>query len=382
MSNDSSSGEKTEQPTPKKLRDAREEGQVAQSKELTTLSGMLAVVAVLSFSAHRILELYAKNRDLILYKIQHQQLEFYSIIDTLFASLGTMLEICLPPIIIGAAVSGLVNLLQIGGIVFSKKFLSFDLNKFNPVQNFKQVFSLKNFIKFLRQFIEIGIMAAVAYSIGKHAAKDILQLYYVDIESIVLYMVWLIGKIFSYLFLIHVVCSILDFMLEKRNLTKQLMMSMSEVKQEYKNTEGNPEVKGRRKELHRELLEEGGMEEMMGSSTLVLANPTHIAIVIMYKPSKWKLPVILAKAKGETAQIIFQMAKRMEIPVIREKWLARQLHKLGEVGKYVPSSLLSYVADTIGQNLHLMPKLALEIHQMAQAEAAVNAAKQPIFNNK
>ncbi|MFN8770723.1 MAG: flagellar biosynthesis protein FlhB [Neisseriaceae bacterium] len=354
-----SGGEKTEQPTPKKLRDAREKGQVAQSKEMTSLSSAIILIAgIVMFSSHLFkgfFDSYAVGLSLI-----NTNIGFSKIIGVAFEVLKSTMGFALVLIIIASFVSLLVNLIQIRGIVLNKEFLKFDMNRLNPVTNFKNIYGLKNFLKFIRIIFEATIITITLIVIIKGELSNMLKLYQYTISNILLYIVLLLAKILGAVFIIMVVFAIIDYILEARNLNKQLMMSLSEIKQEYKNTEGDPEVKQRRKELHRELLEDD-VESGVANSTMVLANPTHLAIVLIYHPQQFKLPIVIIKAKGEQAQKIFGYARKHNVLIFRDVWLTRQLYALAEVGKFIPQSLFAHVADAIGKNLHVLPKLAQEI---------------------
>jgi type III secretion protein U len=362
MSEDS--GQKTEQPTQKKRQDAREKGQVAQSKELTSLSAMATIVACLSFSSNSMLDKLADNFSVVLRSIQLHNFEMSVVYGTLWQSMSVVARIIFMPIILAGVISLLINILQLKGLTLNKEFFKIDLNKLNPMKNFKNIFSVKNFIKFLKQFVEITAMAIVSFSIVKHSFSDLLIGYNIGLLNFTALCGWLIVKLFSVLFLMHLAFAIFDFVMEKRNLTKQLMMSKEDMKQEHKNSEGDPEVKQQRKELHRELLEDDSMSETISSSTLVLANPTHIAVVLLYHPKRWKLPIVVVKAKGPNAEQVFKLANKSAVPIIRDIWLARSLYKLAKVGQYIPSTYVKHVADIFNKNLELFPVLEAEINDI------------------
>lgn len=363
-------GEKTEQPSEKKIKDAKERGQVSQSKELTTLVGIITLIICMLFSYKSDLLLLSGNAFSSFYYIRHYNIDYSTLINCVENDASTGLKVFVLPIIIAASVSCLVNIAQLKGLVLSKEAFKFNWDKLNLVSNAKSVFSLKNLIKFTKQCIEMTVMTIIAFFIFKSSIHDLVKIFNLTLSDIMLFILFLLGKIFVVLFIVHFLFSVLDFILEKRHLTKELMMTKHEQKEELKNTDGNPEIKAKQREMFREILEDDAFG-MMPNSSIVLANPTHIAIVLIYNPEKWKLPVIVAKASGEKALHIFNMAKKLNIPIVRDKWLARQLFEIGEISKYVPESLLKYVADIIGKNLHLMPYLA---KQLAIAKPGVKSA--------
>lgn len=369
------SSEKTEQPTHKKIQDAREKGQVAQSKELTSLVAVVVLCATIVIIGDKIFNNVSGVYQAI-FNLISKQIKYNELVGHLMQMLKSTIEIVLIPVLLSAIISLFVNFIQIKGVVFNKEFLKFDIKRLNPVDNFKNIYGIKNLIKFVRMMVEVLVITATVIVIILHELNNIVSIYQYDIKNIAIFIGMVISKILASVFLIMLIFAVIDLILEKRNLTKQLMMSLSELKQEYKNTDGDPEVKSRRKELHREILEDDDMGYGLSNASLILANPTHIAIVILYQPKRFKLPIILAKAKGETAQKIFSYARKHDILIIRDKWLARQLYSMADAGRYVPKSLLACVADVIGRNLHLLPKVAFEISLVNKMNAG--AANKPV----
>lgn len=367
----SDSSEKNLDPTPKKLKDAREKGQVAQSKELTMLVSLCTIFLVMGFASSGYLVKIESLYKLMEGDVTSGNLDYTRLVADLLMMGAICCKIILLPIVLAALTSGLVNIVQIKGIVISKEAFKFDLNRLHPVNNAKNIFSLKNLIKFVRQLIETIILAIAATLIIKNNLSAILLIYTQGLKQILLYLAIVAFKLFATLLIIHLVFAIVDLILEQRNLFKQLKMSRSEIEQEMKNTEGNMELKHERKQRHRELLNDGVVEAIMNSS-FVLANPTHVAIVIMYRPKRHKLPIVVYKAEGELAHEVFRIARKFSIPIFREKWLARRLFEIAQIGKFVPSSMLAHVADVIGKNLSLLPDLAQEFKETVKAPQVSN----------
>lgn len=362
------SGEKTEQPTQKKRDDAHKKGQTASSRELNSISGLIVLVLILIVIIKYFFAQYQIVFEMICRLIEDNNVGSETIINSLYSVCQMIFIILVPPIVCAGVVSALTQVLQLGKIVIKENFLSFQPQCFNPVNNFKNICSLKNLITLLRQVAEIGIMCLVAIFIIKNNIRDLVSLYDYQIDSILWLFAEILGKIFFSLLGIHFVASIFDLIVQKRSLTKKLMMSLFEVKQEDKNTNGNSEIKNRRKELHREIMQNDN--PTITNASLILANPTHIAIVLLYSPKKFKLPIVIAKASGGSAFNIFNLAKKYEIPIIRDKWLARSLFSLAVVGKFVPKSLLPDVAAMISKNIDLLPKVAQEIAEVAAVQAS------------
>ena len=370
------SGEKTEQPTDKKRRDSREKGQVAQSKDLTMFSAIFTIVGAICLTWNKMLVSYFQSYTLILSLIQDNRLslvEMSQVLSQLCSNLLTFLV----PIFIAAAISFVINLVQLKGLILSKEFMQIKFDKLNPMSNFKSTFSKKNLIKFIKNLCEIIVMGITAFLYAKANLNDIVKLSLTTVSGAALYMTTLTLKIFCILLALYLVFGLIDFISEAMSLTKQLMMSKEDLKQEYKNSEGDPEVKHKRKEFHHELLEGEPVKRSLESSTLILANPTHIAIVILYRPRQWKVPIVLAKARDKNAMLIFEYAKQLKIPIIQDKWLARKLYVSAETGKYIPRSLGTFFAQMLGKNMNLLPKLAQELQEikLEQSKAAGTKTK-------
>lgn len=361
------SGEKTEQPTEKKKKDAKEEGQTAQSKELTAIFSIIVITLTLWFNYRYSLRLLSTSSVNIFSNFKISQDSEYYVIAYLWNILSIGAKIFLLPIILAAIASFFVSVAQIGGIVIKKDGLTVDIKKLNPIENFKNTFAKKNFIKFLRQFLEVFIMVIIAYYISKSAISYIIMFPYVSLPNIISLMGLFLFKLFAVLFGIHIVFSIIDYILEKINLNKQLMMSLHDIKQEYKETDGNPEIKQKRKELHRELFESGDLLNGFAGSGIVFANPTHIAVFVIFVPNKLKLPAIILMKTDEEAIELIKYAEEVDVPVIRDVWLARKLYDIGKINSYVPASVLSYVADAFSKNMKLLPTVANAIKSMKVA---------------
>lgn len=367
---DDKSGEKTEQPTRKKILDSRREGQVAVSKELTLAFVAIIVMTLVFFMKVRILSLYNNAFEYALQRIISSDLATYKIVSMYYYALQQIFSIIF--LIITATIAFIISFvaLQMGGIVLvTKKFMKFDINNMNPVNNAKNIFSMKNFVKFIKNVLHILIQGAVAYWVVKTHYSDGINVVYYDLPNIIHWMLLFFGHLLLLVFLAGIVFGILDLLWEKHTLNKKLMMSLQEIKKEHKETEGNPEIKGHRRQLHREILE-GGDEGFASNATMVLANPTHYAIVIMYKPKQYLQPVVLYKAKNYKAQLIFQKARKYDIPIIHDKWLARSLYDLTEPGDTIPKSLNTAFIDMVKSNLHMFPTLVEDMRVAIESNLA------------
>ncbi len=373
MSSQSDSS-KTEKPTSKKILDARKEGNVARSKDLSMFVAICTFILAIVCLKQRIIESLSDNYTLVLNTIMNNQFQLNNLSSVCIQILINFAKTIVPIIILAALFAMVTTIIQLGGPLLTNKLFKFELKKFNVVENAKQIFAKKNLLKFLFNCLKLCIMGFIGYRFLSSNIRDILLLVNLPLSQMIFFIVVMLLKILAILLGVYFVFAALDLVVEKQSTYKQLMMSMDEVKREYKENEGDPEIKNKRKELHRELLEENDEAFVANKdSMLVLANPTHIAIVLLYIPQRWRLPIMVHKAKGYDAQQIFQLAKRNQIPIIRDKWLARQMYAIAEINQVIPQSMTKHIAELIAKNLHLRPKIAYDIEMLKKLpRSAIN----------
>lgn len=364
----SSEASKTEKPTPKKLKDARKEGNVAYSHDLSMFVGISVVVLGLIFGRNYITDSLAKNYFFVFKLINTTEFDKNTLYAATMQMMSNMTSCMLPLIIASAAAVMITTVIQLGGFVIKEDIFKFDMQTFNIVQNAKQMFSKKNLAKFFFNILKLIIMAVVSYWLVVNSLNQILLIVTVPLYDMLAVASVIILKIVLTLLGAYFIFGLIDLVVEKRAIYKKLMMSLEEIKDEMKETEGNQEVKQRLRELRQELLaDDNSMFAQYKDSMLVLANPTHIAILIIYLPQRWGLPIVIFKAKGALAQHIFRLAKKYQVPIIREKLLARRLYEVAILNQFVPTSLIKDVAEVIAKNLNLMPKIAREIELMKKS---------------
>lgn len=359
MADGNSSQEKTEQPTRKRLEDARKEGQVVKSKELTSFFSLISIFTYLIFMYSDLLEDFHQIYNLVFQTIKKNLLfsnGFPQMVDIAKVLLIFGFKILIVPVIIAAVISGFIAMVQVGGFVITPKAMEIKFDKFNIVTNAKNIFSMQSLKKFIKDMFQLSIMAIVAYYIISRNISNIVNSAFYSIGIIAGVFFKILGELFLYLLLIYLFFALIDYVIERMSFMKKMMMSLEEIKKEMKDTEVSQTVKQRQNDLRWELAEEESMNYTVKNSTMVITNPTHIAIVILYDPEKIKIPAVILKATDKSAALVRRLAKKHGILIVRDVWLARQLYELAELKKYVPSSLVAPVADLIGKNMHLLPK--------------------------
>ena len=339
-----SSGEKTEQPTEKRIRDARKKGQVAKSQDLSSAVMLLAAVGVVWLIGSYIGGvMQASVRDQIEFAASFKG-EFTNQVanDVLWRGLKTMFFILSPLFIVVFVFAFLSNYLQIGSI-FSFESITPKFSKLNPAEGFKNKFlKSRPYIELVKTVIKIIIVAFVAGYVLWGARDDVVRLISKPPGEVSFYTFSLILEICLKIGLVFLVIGGADFFLQKFLHKKELKMTKHEVREEYKETEGNPLIKAQRRSLHREILSQS-MAAAVRDADVVLANPTHIAVALKYERGEADAPIITAKGADLMAAQIRQIAAESGVPIKRDIPLARALYEF-DVEDEVPEELYEAVA--------------------------------------
>ena len=358
---DGPGGEKTEEPTGKKLNDARKEGQVAKSKEIANAFSMLALFLMLklylgilgtgfieNFSA-----VYNQIPDLV--TLYEGNIPFLSI-QVLVRSMMIELLILIAPIfIVGVLVVFICDVVQVKWKPTTKP-LKPKFNKLNPIQGFKKIISLNSFVELIKSALKLGLVGYVAYSYLIERVGQIFILYDIGLNQAI----GLMGQIVTDLGLriagVYMVIAFLDFAYQKWKFKEDMKMTKQEVKDEFKNQEGDPQIKGKQ----RQRMREASMRRMMQQlpqADVVITNPTHYAVAIKYDPDKYDAPYVIAKGEDHLAQRIKEVAKENDIEIVENKPLARKLYANVEIGGLIPPELYQAVAEVLAFVYHLKGKV-------------------------
>ena len=256
-----------------------------------------------------------------------------------------MLKIVAPFFIFGFAVTLLVNILQVGWKV-STKPMQPKLDRFNPVNGMKRIISKDSVFELFKSLIKIALILYIAYTAIKDHENDLFILYDIPLnQAITLCGDVIIGAGLK-ISLVYLVVGIADFIYQKYRFNEEMKMTKQEVKDEYKNTEGNPEVKGRQRQRMREASRRRMMQDVP-KADVVITNPTHLAVAIKYEPEVHKAPVVLAKGEDYLAQKIREAARENHIEIVENKPLARMLYANVEIGNEIPPELYQAVAEIL-----------------------------------
>jgi len=336
------SEQKTEEPTPKKLRDARKDGQVAKSKDIPLLATFVGVMSVMLFGFGPSFGRYRSLFDKVMAQAPSDVPGERAL--QVFSDVPMTIVAIMAPILLVAAITGTcAHYFQIGGI-FSAKAVAPDIKKLSPLKKIKEVVSIQNFASFLMSTAKVLVIGALVIVLFRTYLTDMGNLMERG-PTALLGLGARLMLIFSAVVAVAYTCfAVVDFSLEKIKYKKKLMMSKSEVKREYKQSEGSPEIKQRRKELHKEILDSAPIEDTKKADVLV-ANPIHFAVGLQYDPTGNTLPKVVSKGMDQTAVKMQKVAIDEKIPIMRNVPLARELHHRLDNNQYVPDDMFETVAS-------------------------------------
>lgn len=336
--------EKTEEPTSKKIEDARKEGNVPKSQDtssfVTLVVAIIAFFTLFPFMRERIFYLYRYYQSFI--GLDFGKNDVYLIMLTTFREF-LFLVIPLATIV---AISGVLAALLQFGFLYSVKPLIPDFKKIDPIKGIKNLLSLKKLVEAIKIILKVTLVMIVAYYYLMDFVKELPSVIYFSIFE---QMVWLRNKaliLIGVLLFLFLMLALFDLMFVRYNYFKDLKMSKQELKDEYKQMEGDPQVKARVRRVQMEMSKRRMMQDIP-SADVVITNPTHYAVAIRYDTQKEDAPIIVAKGVDHLALKIKEIAREYKIQIIENPPLARELYKKCELNSMIPETLFKAVAEVL-----------------------------------
>lgn len=335
--------EKTEQPTAKKLRDTRKKGDVAYSKDFTQTILILAIFGYMLVAGGHIVDSMV---EMILIPTTVSQMNFADAANVVMSEmLKAATWILLPFLGIILVLGIFADAMQVGLVLAFEK-LKPSAKKLNVLANLKNIFSKKNLVEFLKSAVKIGFLSILLWLLLRDAFPIMTSIPQAGLAGMGQVVGSLIRTMLINIGLAYAVISLADFAWQRYVHRKQLMMSKDEVKREYKEMEGDPQIKHQRKQLHQQMLQEGAVQSAR-KATVLVTNPTHLAIALHYEEGDTPLPVVLAMAEGALAERMMRAAREAGVPVMQNIPLAHSLMEQASAGQYIPSELVEPVAEVL-----------------------------------
>ncbi len=354
--------DKTEEPTEKRRQDARKKGQVARSQELNT-----AFVLLMGFFCLRILweYIYTNISEYTVYIYTHlAQSTSIETIRELFIGVMLLLAKTSFPVMAAIMIIGFgINVLQVGLMVSTEK-IEPKLSKLNPINGFGRIFSKRSLVELVKSLFKIAIIGSFLYMYLKDQIPFMPYLMYFDLGRSLEEIASIIFNMVFKVIAIIIIMAVLDYAYQRWQTTQDLKMSKQEVKDEHKQMEGDPQIKGKIRRKQREMAMMRMMQEVP-KADVIITNPTHLAVALMYKQGM-VAPLVIAKGQDLVADRIKQIAKEHKITIVENKPLARALYAAAEVGDMVPNELYQAVAEVLAY----VYRLKNRVPKQAQRSAA------------
>lgn len=348
-------GDKTEQPTGKKLEDARKEGNVPQSKEVT-----IAITLVASFYVFKLFYPLVKSQMLDVIKDQLQMVGYTQSLDIsnlqdVFIKCLLKYAIAAIPLLLVVGFAAIVISMAQTKLLVNFKSLKPKFDRMNPIQGIKKLFSLKGFIEVLKSLLKIFLLMYIIYICISKKLDMLPKLIDSTIDEVALFTGNVIFDIINKVVIAFAAIAVADYIYQRFQYIKNLRMTKQEVKEEYKNIEGDPQVKGKIKQKQQEMSRARMMQDVP-TADVVIKNPTHFAVALKYDHINQGAPVVVAKGQDHVALKIIDIAEKNDISVVENVPLARALYAAVEIGSEIPAEFYNPVAEILAHIYSLNKK--------------------------
>lgn len=337
--------EKTEKATPKKLKDARKKGQVAKAQDLPSAITFIASLAITLGMTQYLYDLLSQFTTGAFRAINAGNMDI-SIVN-LFNQGIILIFLASMPVMIGVSIIGVLITFLTVGPCFAPEVFKPDIKKFNPVENIKQKFKMRTLFELVKSLFKIGIACYLIYGVMYNSLPVLIQTVSMPITGSLLVFNEFLKEVIIKVGLLFIVIAVADYIFQRHDFAKEMKMEKFEVKQEHKNTEGDPQIKGRRRQIAQEIAYQEGPAGAVKRAQAVVTNPTHLAVAIGYKRDLDAAPFILTMGENELAQRIIKLAEQYNVPIMRNIPLAHELWERGEIYEYVPEDTFEAIAEIL-----------------------------------
>jgi len=347
--------QKTEEASPKRISDTEEKGNFANSREVTSAFVLLAaLVAFLVVGQQSVQQVMLVWRS-IFGEFHSMNLNINEVY-RLFLFVMKNIFMIIAPILLIILIGGVTaNLIQTRGLKFSMHPLLPKFSKLSPIKGFGRIFSKNSVSELFKAIFKIAVVSFIAYQTIKGRWDEIPTLMVFDVSQILAFMGEVALEIIFKVLMVMIFLSILDYAVQRFLYLENIRMTKVEVKQERKETEGNPQIKQRIRTVQTEMARKR-MMTAVPQADVVVTNPTRIAVAIKYEQDNSNAPVVVAKGMGHIAQKIRDIANENQVPIVENKPLAQALYKSVEIGQLIPASLFKAVAEILAYVYRLKGK--------------------------
>ncbi len=337
--------EKTEQPTPKRLTKAKEKGQTAQSQELPAAVSIVVLVMVLSVLAPSLLQWFIVQMK----QGMSGQISVFADSKTFTSFLNTKITgsiLAMLPVLAALVVGSVLSCVVVGGLNFAPQALSLKLSAINPVAGFGRLFNVKSVVKLGISIAKLIIVSIIVWLYLQSKIDTLAAMRWAWSGQIIVAIARMISGMLIRVCAALLIIAAIDVIFQKWKYTQDLKMTKQEVKQERKDTDGSPEIKSRIRRIQIEMARKRMLQEVP-KATVVLVNPTHVAVALRYDAKAMESPVMVAKGADHLAEKIREIARAYGVPVVRKPELARTIYSTVQPGDSIPETLYATVAEVL-----------------------------------
>jgi len=338
--------QKTEEPTAKRITDTEEKGNFAHSREVNSSFVLLAALLGFMITGEQSTRNLMGSWHTMIAEAGTIQLTFEELYKVIANSMRGFVTVIGPFLVLIMLAGVTSNLIQIGGLRFSTHPLIPKFSKLSPLKGFGRIFSKNTVMELFKSLFKVGIISILSYFTIKSHWQEIPPLMGMGVGQILSFMGFVALEIIFQVLLMMIFLALIDFAFQRFTYRENLRMTKQEVKEERKETDGNPQIKQRIRTVQMEMARKR-MMAAVPDADVVVTNPTHISVAIKYDSEKNSAPAVIAKGLGPIALRIREIAKENGVPLVEDKPLARTLHKTVEVGQLIPASLYKAVAEIL-----------------------------------
>lgn len=338
--------ERTERATAKRREEARRKGQVPQSREIPSVLILMTAMGVFYFAGSWMLWNIAEVIGSVFERLDTLRLEAVSDVSAFSAEIFKKAFLILIPFFSTVLVAGMAGNVGQIGLEFHGEPLRPKLKKLNPISGMKKFVSIKALVELVKSIFKILVVGGIAYGVVRSETAKFPGLMQQEVGDILIFISQLAFKVFFFVCLALIILAVLDYIYQRWQYEEDLKMTKQQVKDERKQQEGDPWVKGRIRKVQREMAARR-MMEAVPEADVVITNPVHLAVALQFDAAKMVAPTVVAKGAGHLAERIKEIARNHQVPIVEDKPLAQALHKMVEIGEYIPVELYQTVAEVL-----------------------------------
>lgn len=339
--------QKTEEPSPKKLADARKKGDIPVSREVATLMSMLASILLIAFVAPTMVRsitgsvspFVASVHDI---RLDESQYDMTAVLGELF----TQVMFAMSPLFIAFAGAALLAAFSQNALVFATDRIKPKAERLNPMKGLKRIFSQDSLVELGKNLVKVAVVSGVVAMFTVNELENFTAMASYDLDSVPQRMREMVIKLLSAVLIVMILIAVIDVIWKQMDYRKKQRMTKQEVKDEFKQTEGDPQIKQRLAEIRRSKARQASMGKVPNATVLIM-NPTHYAVALRYVPAESDAPICIAKGRNLIALKMREIAEEHNVPVIENPPLARALHAAVEEDQAIPAQFFHAVAEVI-----------------------------------